>query len=270
MKLMNFDFEGRSFFGLAIDSFAVPFEFLQQGEMDSSSPFSSMAAYLDHLPESHELASSLQQKAAELIKAGDTNDLPELDRVKAGPILGQPTALIDFGLTPRHLVNSGKTMLKHEMGPIKGGIASALIGRRVKKMSHSDTPPYYKGNHLTVIGDHDEIGWPDYTSYLDIEPELGIVIGSSPDSIAGYTIFNDASARDVQFPEMIGTGPARSKDFANSNGLGPYLVTPDEVGDPLDLKVSVKVGSRHWPSGFTCRRGAGCICGSCGKCQSHQ
>ena len=94
---------------------------------------------------------------------------------------------------------------------------------------------YYKCNHNAVIGDNDTIHWPAYSSYLDIEPELAIVTGNEVMPIAGYTIFNDSSARDVQFWEMVGTGPARSKDFGHSKGLGPFIVTPDEIGDPLAL-----------------------------------
>jgi len=54
-----------------------------------------------------------------------------------------------------------------------------------------------------------------------------------------------ASARDVQFPEMMGSGPARSKDFACGNGLGPFLVTPDEIPDPLSIDVKVEIGDRY-------------------------
>ncbi len=111
--------------------------------------------------------------------------------------------------------------------------------------------PYYKCNHRALIGDDDTIGWPRYTSYLDVEPELGIVVGNAETAIAGYLIVNDASARDVQFPEMFGGGPARSKDFDRSNGIGPWLVTPDEIADPLALNVEVAVGERFVWRGFT-------------------
>jgi len=110
---------------------------------------------------------------------------------------------------------------------------------------------YYKGNHHAVIGDNDTISWPSYTSYLDIEPELAVVTVTGNMPIAGYTIFNDSSARDVQFPEMIGLGPARSKDFDRSKGLGPFLVTPDEIEDPLGLDVKVTIGRRYEWRGST-------------------
>ncbi len=110
---------------------------------------------------------------------------------------------------------------------------------------------YYKGNHLEIIGHGDEVGWPAYTSYLDIEPELAFVTGNHAQKIAGYLIFNDASARDVQFPEMTGLGPSRSKDFERGNGLGPFIVTPDEVPDPLSLDVTVDISGRMTWKGHT-------------------
>jgi 2-keto-4-pentenoate hydratase/2-oxohepta-3-ene-1,7-dioic acid hydratase in catechol pathway len=65
------------------------------------------------------------------------------------------------------------------------------------------------------------------------------------DHIAGYTIFNDWSARDLQMAEMrLGLGMCKGKDFANT--LGPWIVTPDELeayvdGDRLDLELRAEV-----------------------------
>lgn len=86
---------------------------------------------------------------------------------------------------------------------------------------------------------------------MDIEPELAIITGTASNPILGYTVFNDMSARDVQLPEMIGTGPARCKDFDYSNGIGPFIITPDEIGNPLDLKVNVRIGDRYIFEGNT-------------------
>ena len=67
--------------------------------------------------------------------------------------------------------------------------------------------------------------------------------------IAGYTIFNDWSARDLQFEEMkLGLGICKGKDFANT--LGPWIVTPDELepfraGDRLDLDLRATVNDRE-------------------------
>ncbi len=117
-----------------------------------------------------------------------------------------------------------------------------------------EIPVYHKGNADAVFGPGDEIRWPAYTEKLDYELELAIVIGrrgrgvsvdEAPDYIAGFMLFNDWSARDLQVREMkVGLGPALGKDFANS--FGPCLVTADEIADLQ--------GSR-------CRRGSTARCG---------
>ncbi len=97
-------------------------------------------------------------------------------------------------------------------------------------------PVFYFGNHGAILGPDDTLGMP-HTERLDYELEVACVIGREgrnvdPDEvwdyIAGFTIMNDWSARDLQAEEMsVGLGPAKGKDFATS--LGPYLVTPDEL-----------------------------------------
>jgi fumarylacetoacetate (FAA) hydrolase len=66
------------------------------------------------------------------------------------------------------------------------------------------------------------------------------------DEIAGFTLMNDWSARDIQRREMtVGLGPAKGKDFATS--LGPWLVTPDELpfdGERLDVEATVEVNGQ--------------------------
>ena len=67
--------------------------------------------------------------------------------------------------------------------------------------------------------------------------------GNEKQQVAGFCIFNDISARDVQAPEFVG-GFCLTKDMAEGNQLGPYLVTPDEVGDPYSLEVTVSVNGQ--------------------------
>ena len=74
--------------------------------------------------------------------------------------------------------------------------------------------------------------------------------------IAGYTIFNDWSARDLQMAEMaLGLGTCKGKDFANT--LGPWIVTADELepyrtsGDRLDLDLRATVNGHELGSGDT-------------------
>jgi 2-keto-4-pentenoate hydratase/2-oxohepta-3-ene-1,7-dioic acid hydratase in catechol pathway len=109
---------------------------------------------------------------------------------------------------------------------------------------------FYKSNMNAIVGDGEIVPWPAYTSYLDIEPELAVVYGNEKQPVAGFCIFNDVSARDVQATEFIG-GFCLTKDMAKGNQLGPYLVTPDEVGDPYNLKVTVVVNGQVKYQGST-------------------
>ncbi len=70
--------------------------------------------------------------------------------------------------------------------------------------------------------------------------------------IFGYTIFNDFSARDRQAIEMQGRlGPAKGKSFDGGNALGPWIVTPDELGDPQGLDVAVHMNGKLLAKGAT-------------------
>ena len=104
--------------------------------------------------------------------------------------------------------------------------------------------------------------YPSLTERLDYELELGAVIGRDGSNvleadaeayIAGFTIFNDWSCRDLQRDEMaFGLGPAKGKDSASS--LGPWVVTMDELAPSyrdgrLHLRCTVKVNGVLWMEG---------------------
>jgi 2-keto-4-pentenoate hydratase/2-oxohepta-3-ene-1,7-dioic acid hydratase in catechol pathway len=116
-------------------------------------------------------------------------------------------------------------------------------------------PPYYKGNPDNVLGPDDPFPYPAYTDQLDLEFEIGIIIGrgginlsmeEAKAAIAGYTILVDASARDRQRDEFL--GPTKAKDFGTT--LGPYLVTADEV-DEANLRCRFLVDGEVWWEGTT-------------------
>jgi fumarylacetoacetate (FAA) hydrolase len=89
-----------------------------------------------------------------------------------------------------------------------------------------EIPVFYFSNAAAVFGPDDEIPYPSGTAELDYELELAAVIGAEG-QIAGFTVMNDWSARDLQRAEMkVGLGPSKGKDFATS--LGPVVVTVDE------------------------------------------
>ncbi|MEN3305966.1 MAG: hypothetical protein V7603_2168 [Micromonosporaceae bacterium] len=87
-------------------------------------------------------------------------------------------------------------------------------------------PVFYFTNPAAVVGPDATVAYPDGTAELDYELEVAAVIGAGG-AIAGFTVMNDWSARDLQRLETrVGLGPAKGKDFATS--LGPVLVTVDE------------------------------------------
>jgi fumarylacetoacetate (FAA) hydrolase len=95
-----------------------------------------------------------------------------------------------------------------------------------------EEPAFYFSNPASIHGPGEPVRRPDATAMLDFELEVAAVIGVGADGggleIAGFTLMNDWSARDVQRLEVtVGLGPHKAKDFATS--LGPWLATPDEL-----------------------------------------
>ena len=122
-------------------------------------------------------------------------------------------------------------------------------------------PIYYFTNRFSVRGTNTTVKWPRYSQVMDYELEFGIITrnkganipaSKAKDHIFGYTIFNDFSARDAQRIEMEGRlGPAKGKSFDGGNVMGPWIVTPDEIGDPYKLKAEVRVNGKMRSQGVT-------------------
>jgi 2-keto-4-pentenoate hydratase/2-oxohepta-3-ene-1,7-dioic acid hydratase in catechol pathway len=104
-----------------------------------------------------------------------------------------------------------------------------------------------------VIADGDDIVRPEGTVALDLEVELGVVIGTTAhrvtraealDHVAGYVVVNDVSARDWQgIPAALGEGEVGDGQWLRAKGsdtflpMGPVFVTADEIGDPQALRL---------------------------------
>jgi fumarylacetoacetate (FAA) hydrolase len=123
------------------------------------------------------------------------------------PVL-HPPAVRDFMAFEEHVAN-----------------ARRLRGSDVPKEWY-EIPVFYFSNPAAIYGPGAAIACPPETNELDYELECAAMIGADG-AIAGFTVMNDWSARDVQRAEMrVGLGPAKGKDFATS--FGPVLVTVDE------------------------------------------
>jgi 2-keto-4-pentenoate hydratase/2-oxohepta-3-ene-1,7-dioic acid hydratase in catechol pathway len=102
-----------------------------------------------------------------------------------------------------------------------------------------------------LIGQDDPIVYPEHlTEELDYELELAVVIGKSgkwfgPEEamgyVAGYVVFNDITARDIQRREMESGVFSFCKAIDTFCPLGPWIVTPDEIADPHDLAMELRV-----------------------------
>jgi 2-keto-4-pentenoate hydratase/2-oxohepta-3-ene-1,7-dioic acid hydratase in catechol pathway len=150
----------------------------------------------------------------------------------------RPPSIRDFSVFEQHIE-----------GVIKNGNPAANIPD-----SWYASPFCYFSNPGAVTGPDEQIPVPPGCERLDLELEVAAVIGrpgrdvrpqDAGAYIAGYTIFNDWSARDLQMTEMaLGLGTCKGKDFANT--FGPWIVTADELedyrsGDRLDLDLRAEV-----------------------------
>ena len=122
-----------------------------------------------------------------------------------------------------------------------------------------ELPVFYFSNPAAVIGPDDDVAVPPGSQQLDFELEVAAVVGlggsdlrpgDAERHLAGFTVMNDWSARDVQRREMkLSMGPVKGKDFATS--LGPFLVTPDELepyrkSNAYDLRMTASVNGRQY------------------------
>ena len=83
-----------------------------------------------------------------------------------------------------------------------------------------EIPVYYKSGHHNIIGTDHDVLWPSFTEKFDYELEIAAVIGQNG-VIAGYTVMNDFSARDIQRKEMkVRLGPAKGKDWCTGSVPG--------------------------------------------------
>jgi 2-keto-4-pentenoate hydratase/2-oxohepta-3-ene-1,7-dioic acid hydratase in catechol pathway len=126
----------------------------------------------------------------------------------------------------------------------------------------SRLPIFYFSNPLRIFGPEEDVPYPAATRQLDYECELAAIVAregsnilesGADDYIAGFTIFNDWSCRDLQFDEStFGLGPAKGKDSASS--LGPWIVTRDEMAPyyrngTLHVQCTVRLNGVVWMAG---------------------
>lgn len=264
MKLVTFDLGGAPRLGALLDTGRVLG--LEQAAKASGldwTPFRSMLALIEAGPDAWGQARRL---------LGESHESAQVDpaHVRLLAPLPKPPQIRDFMCFEKHVIQAFGAAFRLRAA------RAATEAERDALLAQADTyrppeawyqqPVYYKANRFAVSGPDADIDWPDYSRLMDYECELACVIGrggrdispgTARDHIFGFTIFNDFSARDAQAVEMAGgLGPAKGKDFDGANAFGPCVVTLDEIGDPYDLEMIVRVngqersrgcsGSMHW------------------------
>ena len=224
--------------------------------------FADMLAFLDAGEAAREAAEQVRDFV--LTQRPPETTYPVSDVVLLSPV-PRPRSIRDCLVFEQHLIQATRTVVKWR-SPLLANLDSWVEKLRGRPLFSPpkvwyESPVYYKGNPLSVVGTDAEVHWPSYTEKLDYELEFGIFIGKTGrnitqeearNHIAGYTIYNDFSARDIQMREMeCRLGPAKGKDFDTGNAIGPYLVTPDEIPTPYNLTMSARVNGEEWSRGNT-------------------
>ena len=200
------------------------------------------------------------ERARETARAADAK-VALADAALLSPV-PRPASIRECMVFEAHITNC----IRLRLGPLAPlderlarlvGTRRSLAGRL--NAAFYELPPYYKANTRSVVGTGAEVRIPPYTEAFDYELEFGIFIGRqgvdipkerAREHIAGYAVFNDFSARDIQVREMRGRlGPAKGKDFDTGNSIGPWLVTADEIPDPYDLTMIARVNGEEWSRG---------------------
>jgi 2-keto-4-pentenoate hydratase/2-oxohepta-3-ene-1,7-dioic acid hydratase in catechol pathway len=261
MKLATFTMAGGSAarIGALLPNAATLVELRSAAKLSGgdASHFVDMLNFLDAGEAAREVAEHVLEFAATQQPPGILIPLSDVRLLAPVP---RPRSIRDCMAFEQHLIQSMRTVAKWRFRPaaMADRLVARLLGRGFLRPPRVwyERPIYYKGNPASVVGPEADVVWPAFTEKLDFELEFGVFIGrrgrdiaerDAARHIAGYTIFNDFSARDFQLYEMAGRlGPAKSKDFDTGNALGPWLVTPDEVPDPCALSMRARVNGELW------------------------
>jgi len=170
-----------------------------------------------------------------------------------------PNSIRDFANFELHclqaLENSMRTRAASQPDPEAAYRSYRASGNYALPPIWYERPFYFKGNRRSCSGHDATIQWPRFGNLIDYELEFAAIIGRQGVDIApeqarehifGYTIFNDFSARDEQVrDQQFRLGPSKGKDFDTGNAMGPWIVTRDELTDPYNLSMAVRVNGEE-------------------------
>jgi 2-keto-4-pentenoate hydratase/2-oxohepta-3-ene-1,7-dioic acid hydratase in catechol pathway len=261
MKLATFQSGGQAKVGIVHSGDSRLFDLAAAASRNGSEnpAFASMLDLIDAGPR------ALEQAAAIFDKHGkdDALSVSIKDIVILAPI-PEPRQMRDGMSFPLHILQAPRGQLK--LAARAKNDMTELARLNAEPLGelpeiYRKQPIYYITNRFSVRGTNTTVKWPRYSQVMDYELEFGIITknkganisaAKAKDHIFGYTIFNDFSARDAQRIEMEGRlGPAKGKSFDGGNVMGPWIVTPDEIGDPYKLKMEVRVNGKMRSQGVS-------------------
>ena len=203
-----------------------------------------------------------RERPALVDRDGRLRDLSGLTRDICGAMLGHDAIDLLRAIDPDTLpLVEGEPRI----GPCVGGVGKFLcIG-----LNYSDhaaetgavvppEPVLFTKATSAIVGPNDDVRIPRGSVKTDWEVELGLVIGTAakyvseseaPQHIAGYCVVNDISEREYQL-ERHGTWD-KGKGCDTFGPIGPWLVTPDEIGDPCSLPMWLEVNGHRYQDGST-------------------
>jgi 2-keto-4-pentenoate hydratase/2-oxohepta-3-ene-1,7-dioic acid hydratase in catechol pathway len=165
---------------------------------------------------------------------------------------GTPIPLGDVTLLPviprpEKIVCSVRNYMDHHQEALAAGLNREL----------ADYPPIFLRVWRSQVAHEAPIVRPHASDSLDWEGELAVIIGRGGrdipvelawEHVAGYSCYNDASVRDFQFhAKQIAAG----KNFVGTGPFGPWMVTADEIEDPENLKLELRINGKTEQSSST-------------------
>jgi 2-keto-4-pentenoate hydratase/2-oxohepta-3-ene-1,7-dioic acid hydratase in catechol pathway len=251
MKLATFIRDGSPRVGLVHASDTAVFDLVLATQRSGADPdpFRSMLALIDSGDRALDAARDLFDRHRD--EQSFSSSIRETELLAPLP---EPRQMRDAMSFPLHILQGMRgsmLQLAREGGDLAE--VARLQGQPLGELPavYRERPIYYITNRFSVAGPGAVVRWPRYSRLMDYELELGCVIkgrasniavGNARNHIFGFTIYNDFSARDAQRIEMQGRlGPAKGKSFDGGNVIGPWIVTPDEIGNPYDLRMSARV-----------------------------
>ena len=199
------------------------------GLLDDSGTIRDLSGLVEDISDETLLPENLEK-----LRKNDTSTLPEVkDEPRLGPCIGNIGKFICIGLNySDHAEETGQTV--------------------------PPEPVIFAKFNSAICGPNDDVVIPRNSTKTDWEVELGVVIGkpakyvdqeNALDHVAGYCVINDVSEREFQIKRSGQWVKGKSCDTFGPTG--PWLVTPDEVGDPQDLNLWLEVDGKRYQDGNT-------------------